>query len=126
MHPKARVCIPLLAALALLLPAAVAAESPGAHAAKGCSVDQSPRAYGPTYTTGLRVSGVSCKDGKGLIGKWDDCRRDNGGADGRCRRPGHRFKCSERRSNVIRTQYDGRVSCKRGDDRVIFRYTQFT
>ena len=114
--------------LALALPAAVAvADGPSAQAAKKCSPDQDPGAYGPTYTRTLKVAGVSCKDGKGLIGKWDDCRRENGGRDGRCKRPGHKFKCSENRSNEISTQYDSKVTCKRGDDdRVIFAITQFT
>jgi hypothetical protein len=113
-------------AVTLALAPGAAAGEPVAHAAKKCSVDSSPGAYGPTYTTGLRVRGVSCKDGKGLIGKWDRCRRENGGRDGKCKRPGNDFKCSESRSNVIRTQYDGVVKCTRGDDLVKFRYTQFT
>jgi hypothetical protein len=119
MTPFLRVCTPIAILITVLL-------APTAAEARGCSVDTSPRAYGPTYVTKLRVSGVSCSDGKGLIRKWDDCRRENGGADGRCRRPGHRFRCGESRSNVIRTQYDSKVTCKRGGDRVIFRYTQFT
>ena len=119
MSPKLRVCTPL-AALAVLLLAPSAAE------AKRCSPDQSPGAYGPTYTTAQSVKGVSCKDGVGLIKRWDKCRKRRGGKDGRCKRPGFRFRCRERRSNVIRTQYDGKVTCKRGRNRVIFRYTQFT
>ena len=94
--------------------------------ARGCRVDQSPNAYGPTYTTSLRVDGVSCRNGKGLIRRWDSCRKRNGGSDGRCRRPGSGFRCGERRSNRISTQYDGRVNCTRGGDVVRFRYTQFT
>jgi hypothetical protein len=104
----------------------IALALPQGAAAKGCGVDDSPGAYGPTYTTKLRVSGVGCRGGKKLIEKWDDCRKENSGKDGRCKRPGSRFRCSERRSNVIPSQYDGRVTCKRGDDRVKFRYTQFT
>jgi hypothetical protein len=120
--------MPLAAKLAtpLVIAVTLALALPAGAAAKGCRVDQSPGAYGPTYTTSEKVVGVSCKDGRGLIRNWDECRRENGGRDGRCRRPGFRFRCSERRSNVIRTQYDGKVTCKRGDDRVIFRYTQFT
>jgi hypothetical protein len=118
-YRKLAALTPVLAAAALLI-------APGAAQAKGCSVNDSPGAYGPTYTTKLSVRGVSCSDGKGLIGNWDDCRRAKGGRDGRCKRPGHRFRCSENRSNVIKTQYDSKVTCKRGGDRVIFRYTQFT
>jgi len=117
--PTLKLCTPLAIALTLAL-------APAAQGAARCSVDQSPGAYGPTYTTGLSVGGVSCGNGRGLVRKWDDCRRSNGGRDGRCRRPGHRFRCRERRLNVISTQYDGRVRCRRGGDVVKFRYTQFT
>jgi hypothetical protein len=117
---------PLVLGVTLALAPAAAAGGPVAQAAKTCKVDQSPGAYGPTYTTGLRVRGVSCKNGKGYIGKWDRCRRKNGGRDGRCKRPGNGFKCSESRSNVISTQYDGVVKCTRDGDLVKFRYTQFT
>ena len=113
-----KLCTAVAVALTVLL-------APSAQA-KGCSPSQSPGAYGPTYTTELSVQGVSCSDGKGLIRKWDRCRRRNGGKDGKCRRPGHSFRCSEHRFNVISTQYDSRVSCRRGGDRVKFRYTQFT
>jgi hypothetical protein len=115
-----------LAIAACLALAPSAAASPVGQAAKRCSVNQSPGAYGPTYTTGLRVRGVSCADGRGYISKWDRCRRRRGGRDGRCRRPGNGFRCREGRSNVISTQYDGVVGCRRGGDLVKFRYTQFT
>ncbi len=128
MYLKFRLATPLGLALliALVLPSLAAADGPAAQAAKKCGVDESPGAYGPTYTRSLKVAGVSCKDGRGYIGKWDRCRRRNGGRDGRCKRPGNRFKCSESRDNVIRTQYDGKVVCRRGADRVIWTYTQFT
>ena len=115
-----KICIPLVIALTL----ALAPARPGRRHAAAC--DQSPSAYGPTYTTGLRVGGRELRRREGPDRKWDDCRRENGGRDGRCRRPGYGFRCSERRSNVISTQYDGRVKCTRGGDVVKFRYTQFT
>ena len=34
--------------------------------------------------------------------------------------------CSEKRSNVIKTQFDARVTCKKGRARIITDYTQFT
>lgn len=121
-----KICAPLVIVACLAVAPAATADTPTAQAAKRCSVNQSPGAYGPTYTTGLRVRGVSCRDGRGYISKWDRCRKRRGGRDGRCRRPGNGFRCSERRTNVIRTQYDGVVGCRRGGDLVRFRYTQFT
>jgi hypothetical protein len=118
LFPKVRICVPTtLLAAALAFPA-------GAEA-KRCNPPDDPNALGPTYVTAQTVKGVSCKDGRGLIQNWDDCRRDNGGRDGKCKRPGFRFRCRESRFNKSRTSYDGKVRCKRGGDRVKFTYTQF-
>jgi hypothetical protein len=106
-------------------PAASAEAGPPATTAKRCGVDTSPNALGPTYTRSLSVRGVSCRDGRGFIRRWDRCRRRRGGNDGRCRGV-FGFRCRENRDNVIRTQYDSTVRCRRGGDRVIFTYTQFT
>jgi hypothetical protein len=98
---------------------------PAGAEAKKCNTPDEPRALGPTYVTGQTVIGVSCRDGRGLIRRWDECRRRNGGKDGRCRRPGFNFTCREARFNKSKTSYDSRVRCRRGDDRVKFTYTQF-
>ena len=52
------------------------------------------------------------------------CRNRNGGRDGRCRSFSG-WRCSERRSG-IKTQFNGRVTCRRGSRVVKHTYTQFT
>jgi hypothetical protein len=124
---KGKVATALAIAACLLLAPTAASGAPSGQAAKRCSPpSDNLGSGGPTYYHGLRVTGVSCRDGRGYIGKWSRCRRRRGGRDGRCRRPGNGFGCRERRSNVISTQYDGVVGCRRGGDLVKFRYTQFT
>jgi hypothetical protein len=93
--------------------------------ARGCSLAGKERSLGPTYTTSLRVSGVSCKTGYAVVRAFDDCRKHHGKA-GHCRHRVRHFKCSEHRFDKISTQYDSRVTCRRGGKRVKFTYTQFT
>ena len=116
--------LPHLAVIAVLaLPATGVASQPSATASKSCSVSQKPRALGPTYTLGLSVRGTSCANGRGFVRDYYNCR---GGGRGRCRRRVSGYRCSERRSNVIRTQFDARVSCRKGARRITHKYTQFT
>ncbi len=82
---------------------------------------------GPTYTRNLRVSGgASCATGHKLIRAYYNCRVANGGRKGRCRRKVLNFSCTERRSNVIATQFDAKVTCKKGRQRINHDYTQLT
>ena len=111
---------------ALLLAALPASADPSAGSSRGCSVVKSPNRYGATYARSLRVSGVSCKDGKNFMKAYNKCRKRSGGSDGRCRRRVSRFSCRESRSNKIRTAYDGLVKCKRRGAVISFRYTQYT
>jgi hypothetical protein len=91
-----------------------------------CSVRGVERKLGPTYTTSLSVSGVSCASGRSFVKAFYRCRVANGGRKGRCTKRVDGFRCSERRSNVISTQFDARVSCARGSRRIVHTYTQFT
>lgn len=99
---------------------------PAAASAATCSVRGQERKLGPTYTTKLSVTKVSCAAGKRLVRAYYRCRSANGGKDGRCRKRVSGYACTERRRNVIATQYDSRVTCKRGSRRVVHEYTQFT
>jgi hypothetical protein len=128
--PRKVTTLALLGALALAAPAAAPAADTGAGpeatASKSCSLAGKTRSLGPTYTTSLSVRNTSCRSGRRLVRGWNACRRANGGADGRCRSRVLGYRCSESRSNVIRTQFDARVSCRKGSRRINHRYTQFT
>ena len=81
---------------------------------------------GPSYTRKMRATRTSCKNARRIAKSFYSCRKKNGGADGRCRKKVRKYKCSEKRFNVIAIQYDSRVTCKRGKASVTFEYTQFT
>ena len=114
-----------LGALAVMPAAAQAASGPEAVAAKSCSLSGKTRSLGPTYTTALSVKHVSCSKGESLVRSYYNCRLDNGGKRARCGGVSG-YSCSERRSNVIRTQFDASVTCKKGRKVVKHSYTQFT
>jgi hypothetical protein len=110
----------------LVVPAAAqAAEGPEAIAAKSCSLAGKTRSLGPTYTTALSVRNVSCRKGRALVKAYYDCRIDNGGRKGRCGAVSG-YSCSERRYDVIPTQFSATATCKKGDKKVVHKYTQFT
>lgn len=114
-----------LAALALVPASAQAANC-------GLSADEEYHRAGkslPTYTRSLTVSGgATCATGHKLIKSYYKCRvaRPSPGKKGRCTTKVLGFSCSERRSNVIKTQFDATVTCRKGRQRVVTQYTQFT
>ena len=109
------------AVLTLILLAAF----PASASAASCKLSTSEqRRLGATYVTTLSVSRLSCSSGKRQVRAFHRCRNRNGGRDGRCARVDG-WRCSERRSG-IKTQFSGRVTCKRGSRTVRHTYTQFT
>lgn len=113
----------LLAAIALL----VAAPS-GSAAAATCKLSlKTSQQLGATYVTKLKVRGVSCAGGRRVAKAFNGCRREQG-VKGRCTRKVLQYACTDRRpaSEQIPTQFNGHVTCKRGDRRVTFDYQQNT
>ncbi len=110
----------ILAGLMLLLLAL-----PTTSSAATCSVRGQERTFGPTYVTKLTVVNVSCTTAKRFVRSYYRCRIANGGKDGRCRRV-KGYSCSERRTNVISTQFDATATCKSGSRRIVHKYQQFT
>src|SRR5918998_3873792 len=106
-----------LGLLALLLMAVPASAAPDATASRVCSTDGIERKLGASYVTALSTRRVSCPDARSFSRLYHRCRRERGGRDGRCPRV-RRFRCSERRFNVIRISYDSRVLCTRGSQRI--------
>ncbi len=104
---------------------AQAATGPEAVAAKSCSLAGKTRSLGPTYTTSLSVKRVSCSKGESLVRAYYNCRKANGGRKGRCSGVSG-YSCSERRYDVIPTQFSATATCKKGRKKVVHKYTQFT
>src|SRR5437773_1796958 len=110
------------AALASLLAVgATAAAHPTAHAAaRACSPPKYP---GQGYFTSLEVTRVSCATGRRVTLAHYRCRIKHG-RKGRCASVLH-YRCTEKR-NAITTEYNSRVTCKRGTRKVVYTYSQFT
>jgi hypothetical protein len=121
----ARICLPLaLLGLAALPAVSTGGSGPSAQAARSCHVDKSPRAYGPTYVTSLRVKGTSCRNGRKLVRGYYKCRIHNGGRKGHCRGV-YGYRCHETRKSIS-TEFDALVKCRKGGRSIAHRYTQFT
>ena len=67
---------------------------------------------------------MSCRRAKKVVRAYYNCRLDNGGKRGKCKGVSG-YSCSESRSG-IRTQFDARVTCRKGGKRVKHTYTQNT
>jgi hypothetical protein len=123
--------VPLVALVVLALatatapPAIAGSDGPTASAAARCSLKGKERRLGPTYVTSLSVTGVSCATGEKVVKDYYRCRVRHGGRKGHCRSRVRGFRCTEKRESIS-TQFDARVSCRKGSDRVKHDYTQFT
>ena len=117
-------CVLAGASLVALSPPAPA-EGPHAAALRSCNIRGQQDDLGATYVISLKVSGTSCRNGKRVVRAYHACRKRNGGRDGRCRGV-LRYRCTERRLNVIPSQYDARARCKRTGREVFHKYTQNT
>lgn len=133
--PRVRAAAVLLVA-ALLMSIAIlstgstagAAGEPVATSAgsfKKCNIRGQERKLGASYVTKLKVRGVSCRKGKKVVRAFHACRKQNGGADGYCRRKVKRFRCGENREGIS-IQYSSTVKCRKGGKRVNHTYTQNT
>jgi hypothetical protein len=108
------------------IPANAGSQDSDAVAKRGkCKLTLSEaRGLGASYVTKLVVKNTSCGDGKKVTAAYHECRRDNGGADGRCKSKVRGFKCKEgRREGVPDVQYSAKVVCKKGSAKVVQNYT---
>jgi len=113
-----------LALVSSLVALAAAVALPSTAAAHGCSIGDAG-SYGTTYVTSISVRHVTCAKGKRVIRAYHRCRRNSGGADGRCHHRVLRFRCTERRTKG-HGQFTAKVTCTRGSKTVRHTYTQFT
>ena len=124
-----RICVVAVVLVLVALPASAyaASSAPEASASKACKLSTREQSkLGTTYVLTLRVRGTSCANGKKVVKAFHACRRKAGGRKGRCRSKVLGYKCSERRSNVISTQFDSKATCKRSGREVSHKYTQNT
>jgi hypothetical protein len=117
-----RRCALALAVAGSCLTGAASAET--AHAARACSAPKYP---GSGYFASLHVTHTSCRTGRKVALAHYHCRRKHG-VRGHCHHAVLHFHCKEYRpaSARIPTQYNARVTCKRGSRRVVFVYQQNT
>ena len=110
-------------ALGVLVALALAPEASAAR----CDVSGKERRFGPTYVTAISTARVSCRTAETVVRAFHRCRRaGRTGSRGRCRRSVARYRCSERVLRTAPTQFDSRVTCRRGARRITHEYTQFT
>jgi hypothetical protein len=121
-------------ALAVALAPAGAPAQPVASAASTCKLtkdEQYHRANNrlPTYTRKLTASGgATCDTAHTFIKAYYKCRvaSPSPGKKGRCTSKVMGYSCSEKRSNVIKSEFDASVKCRKGGARITTEYTQFT
>lgn len=113
----------LLATAATALVVAAAASASSGHAARACTP---PRYPGTGYFTTLTVSGTSCTTGKKVALAYYRCRIRHGGRKGRCPGGVLSFRCTESARHAIPTEFNARVTCKKGRARVVHTYQQDT
>lgn len=107
--------------IALALVCGLVSLAPSAAEARTCSAPKYP---GNGYFTSLSVSGTSCATGRSVALAYYRCRVKNG-VRGRCTTRVLRYSCSERRTSIS-TQFEARVTCRRGGARVVHSYQQNT
>jgi hypothetical protein len=114
--------LPMLAGIAaasLLAIGSSAGASPSAHASRSCTPPKYP---GLGYFTSLQVSHVGCRGGKKVTLAYYRCRTKHG-RRGHCHSRVLGYHCTEVRRSIP-TQFNARVTCKRGAKRVVHTYQQ--
>jgi hypothetical protein len=111
----------LLAALAVTAAAACAAAFPAASQARTTTC-KPPSYPGSGYYTSLKASGTSCSTANKVLRAYYKCRTKKG-KSGRCTSKVEGYRCTETRKSIP-TEFNARVTCKRGSAKVQFTYQQ--
>ena len=80
--------------------------------------------FGSTYITSLKQRNTKCGTAKKVARKFTECRKDNGGANGHCNQTVAHYSCNEGKREGNKFQYNAKVHCSRGGNKVTFTYTQ--
>ncbi|MCW2992217.1 MAG: hypothetical protein JWM73_2811 [Solirubrobacterales bacterium] len=117
--PRTRLLAAAATCAAIALPAFAAAP---ASAATCGGLPSYPSSKGGYYTS-LKVSGISCSGGKAVMKGHYRCRTQHG-IRGKC--PSFNgWHCTEKRQSIS-TEYNARVTCKKGSRTVTYTYQQNT
>jgi hypothetical protein len=100
---------------------AAAALVPSTAAAATCSPPSYP---GSGYFLSLKTKNVGCKTGKRVLRAHYNCRIEHG-KKGKCKRKVLGYRCTEKRESIS-TEFNSRVTCKKGTKRVVYAYQQNT
>jgi hypothetical protein len=128
---KAGTRISIAAALAALAIGAATGPASAERAAGGeaaqkasCKITLSlARSTYATYVQSLSVKNTSCGKGWKVVRAFHECRKENGGRDGRCKSRVKGYKCDEgKRTGVPGVRYTAKVSCSDGSKRVNHQY----
>ena len=111
---------PRLLAAAVGVAAALSLAGASPAVAATCKPGKYP---GQGYFTSLKVTNISCSGGRDVMRAHYRCRTKHG-IKGRC--PSFNgWRCTETR-NAIATEYNARVTCRKGSRKVVYTYQQNT
>ncbi len=119
MNPR-KTALAGICAAALL---AVAANGAGAAGTKTCHPAKYP---GTGYITSVKVTAVTCAKGNQIAVAYYKCRVKAGGITGHCKTKVLGFTCKESARESIPTEFDARVTCTKGKEKVVHTYQQNT
>ncbi len=107
--------------------AAVAAPAHGDGQAKraGCDISGIQQNLGASYVNSVKARNLSCGKAIKLVKKYHQCRKDHGGADGKCN--GFKgYSCKEKKLAESPAQYTAKAKCTKGSKKFVQNYTQNT
>ena len=77
------------------------------------------------FTSKIKATNVTCTYAKSFVLAYYKCRTNSGrNPAGRCRTTVRDFRCSEVREGVAGVEIDGRVTCRRGTQKIVHTYQQ--
>ena len=114
-----------IAALAAAVLLGLGAQTAGATSSCHLS-SYEQRHLGTNYVLDVKVKKVGCAKAKKVVKAYHSCRHKHGKAGKCAKKVSGGWKCSDKRFDVIATQYDAKTTCKKGTARIFSTYTQFT
>jgi len=118
-----------LALTACLLVAGLASAQSSIAATKSCASPARKAGLKGGYFSQLRVTSVSCSEGKKVVYGYYSCRMSRGGNKASCHgRTIRGLRCTEYRDPdlSIPTEFSARVTCRKGSKKVVHVYQQNT